>query len=191
MAGLGITAAFVAAHLVNDATADLQLFDLNEEQNLPTWWTAFLFTVAGLLALLLGLSERAQRPWIPLGVLMLALGLDDIARLHERMETAVGGTAGILVIESLLALGILLIFLSVSRIAGGRSRGLIVGALIALVLAQASSSLDFVHETISVPRPLLTVVEEGAEMTMGVFIVAAAIEPLLALLDRLLARRPS
>jgi hypothetical protein len=48
-----------------------------------------------------------------------------------------------------------------------------------------------VHETITVPRPLLTVIEEGAEMAMGVLVVAAAIEPLLALLDGLLTRRPS
>ena len=187
--GIGVTVGFVVIHLVNDATAELQFFDMNDESNLPTWWSSFVFTVAGLLALFVGLPDRAQRPWVLLGVLMLLLGLDDIATLHERMETQLGGTAAILVLEPLIALAIFFIFVSVARITHGFSRWCIVGGLVALVVAQASSSLDFVHDTIPLDRTLLTVFEEGAEDLFGVLIIAAAVEPFLALLDGLHTRR--
>lgn len=187
--GLAITAAFVVVHLINHATAGLRLLDLNKESNLPTWWSSFVFTVAGLVSLTVGLADRAARQWIAVGVLMLALGLDDIAMLHERMEDKLGDGFAILVIEPILALGVLMIFLSAARSASHSSRVLLLCALVALVFAQGSSSISFIHDSIPIPEVPLTALEESSEIVMGVLVLTAAIDPLLAAFDRLLVRR--
>jgi hypothetical protein len=66
-----------------------QIFDLDDENNLPTWFSGFLLTNAALV-----LWSRSQKPgatahwrWLALGFLLLAI--DEVAGLHESFHTAV------------------------------------------------------------------------------------------------------
>src|SRR5688500_7329223 len=82
----GVLAAgiLILLHGINAVTGEGQILDLNVEQNIPSWATTFAFTVAGLLSLGLGACGREYRPWLFIGLLMLAFSLDDVAMLHER-----------------------------------------------------------------------------------------------------------
>jgi uncharacterized integral membrane protein len=182
--GLIAACVLIALHGINAVTVEHDLLDLNTEQNVPSWATTFAFTVAGLLSLGLGACGREYRPWLLIGLLMLAFSLDDVAMLHERFEANTHESFALLVLEPLIALGILVLFAWAARTVKGLSRLLLVGTVVALVLAQAGSSLGSESESVPIPLSILIVIEEGSELLMGVLLAAAVVEPLMAALNR-------
>jgi hypothetical protein len=189
LAGAAAVLALIALHVVNTATVGVQLFDLNEEQNLPSWASSFGFTLAGLAGLTIGLGERAMRPWLAIGALMLAFSLDDVAMLHERFEKLSHEGAALLVIEPLFVLGFVVVFVAAVRTLAGRlPRLLFAGAILALVLAQVASSAGFVREHVPVPLGVIVVFEEGAELAVSALLLAAMTQPLLARVRAILLR---
>lgn len=66
----------------------LQLFDLDDENNLPTWFASFLLTICA------GLNwQRAQASgsfhWAVLACGMFVLAIDEVAGLHETLNTVI------------------------------------------------------------------------------------------------------
>lgn len=75
------------------------LFDLNEENNIPTWFSSMLLALCGLILLAIGASsDPAVRPWrrqwYLLGTAFLFLSLDEFASLHERLIRPLQETFG-------------------------------------------------------------------------------------------------
>jgi hypothetical protein len=70
-------------------------FDMDGELNVPTWWSASLFLVAGLAALGLArcnaLTGRPVAPWTLVGIGLFGLSLEEIAGIHEQVGVALGG----------------------------------------------------------------------------------------------------
>lgn len=68
----------------------LQLFDLDEENNIPTWFSSFLLLNNSFVVLLLANTrEGSQRIyWTILAASFLLLALDEVAGLHETLNTA-------------------------------------------------------------------------------------------------------
>jgi hypothetical protein len=68
-----------------------QLFDLDEENNLPTWFSSFLLLNNALLLYLLAQSsigaDRNYRVLLAAGFLVLSI--DEVAGLHESLNTAI------------------------------------------------------------------------------------------------------
>ena len=65
-------------------------FDLDREQNLPTWWSSAKLLATGLIlgaAFLLRLDADGTRAWLLAAAALIALGLslDETALLHERL----------------------------------------------------------------------------------------------------------
>lgn len=100
---LGLVALYLAAQsLINEyilenvlgnargelSSALLDLFSVNAEETIPTWYaTLLLFTAAGLLFLIAALKKKKEQPyarhWLGLAVIFLYLSMDEGAVIHE------------------------------------------------------------------------------------------------------------
>ena len=68
----------------------IQLFDLDDENNLPTWFSSFLLTNACLLTLMH--AQRAikmRMHWFLLAFGFLVLAIDEVAGVHETINSAI------------------------------------------------------------------------------------------------------
>jgi len=75
-----------------------ELFDLNGENNIPSWYTSMVWAIAAGLALVasrreLGGDAIMRWSWALLGCVFLLLSLDEVGSLHERLLGLVGDTA--------------------------------------------------------------------------------------------------
>jgi hypothetical protein len=69
----------------------VQVFDVDRENTIPTWWSSVLLMVGGLLAGLAAAESgqrrsRAAPRWLLLSLLLALASLDEIISLHERMS---------------------------------------------------------------------------------------------------------
>jgi hypothetical protein len=68
----------------------LQLFELDEENNLPTWFSSFLLlNNAAVLAFAAAQATRHKIQWSVLAAGFLLLSIDEVAGLHETFHTAI------------------------------------------------------------------------------------------------------
>jgi hypothetical protein len=80
-----------------------KFFDVNAETNLPSWYSAVLLTVTGLVTFEVGRRALAEGRrwawhWMVLGAGFCYLSLDELVGLHEKFVapmTAVVGDAGV------------------------------------------------------------------------------------------------
>jgi hypothetical protein len=87
-----------------DGDRTIQAFDLEEEANIPTWYSsATLLLCAGLLAVIAaakrGSGERYAGHWYGLSLIFLIISVDESATLHEKVSTVLSralDTGGIL-----------------------------------------------------------------------------------------------
>lgn len=85
---LAVDAVVVLLHVANGLTGlDKRLFDLDLEQNLPTWVSAVQFFGVALCAgLLSGYTRGRQRlAWRAFAGIFLFFSLDEVALLHEEL----------------------------------------------------------------------------------------------------------
>jgi len=94
----------------------LQLFELDEENNLPTWFSSFLLLNNAAVLFLASTQVTLHRTqWLILAVGFLLLSVDEVAGLHETFHTAIDtnwtlyaailvGIVGLTLIPFLLAL---------------------------------------------------------------------------------------
>jgi hypothetical protein len=70
----------------------IRFLDLDQEGNLPSWWSATLWTLAALLAFGAAAqrqkTQRARNRWTALGVLYLYLSMDEMSAFHEMLGIA-------------------------------------------------------------------------------------------------------
>jgi len=90
-AGAAIVAVVGSAALIGDFGGGA--LTINEEQSLPAYYSAVQLIVAGIVAL--GLAALLPEPepvwpWLLLGVLLVVLGFDEAAEIHERLESRTG-----------------------------------------------------------------------------------------------------
>ena len=74
-----------------------KIFDLEREDNLPTWFSSTQAVFVGLTLLVIfylmrrkGATRMDQLGWMVLGLFFIYMGIDDTAHLHERIGTALG-----------------------------------------------------------------------------------------------------
>lgn len=66
-----------------------QLVDLDEENNLPTWFSSFLLlNAAGLLYLVRRSADAWRTQWTVLAVGFFLMSIDEVAGVHETLNTA-------------------------------------------------------------------------------------------------------
>jgi hypothetical protein len=64
------------------------LFNLDQENNIPTWFSSFLLSLCSMLLALIGChKKRLQQPyaihWLGLAAIFLCLSIDETASIHE------------------------------------------------------------------------------------------------------------
>ena len=69
-------------------------FDINHEPSIPAWYSASALLVSSALLALTGIAKRQQRHplfkhWLVLSVVFLGLSIDEAARFHEMIHTAI------------------------------------------------------------------------------------------------------
>ncbi|MGH6608690.1 MAG: hypothetical protein ACRECQ_00385, partial [Burkholderiaceae bacterium] len=94
----GVVAFLLVAHVVTQLGFHLleydtqlgllRLFDLNQENNVPTWYASATLLVCSSLLAYIGLSKRRATGayaahWLGLSGIFLLLSLDEVASLHE------------------------------------------------------------------------------------------------------------
>ncbi len=67
-------------------------FDVDEEQNIPTWFSATLLLLSALLLFSIARVEREEQSagagyWKALGIGFVFLSLDEVAGIHEMLNT--------------------------------------------------------------------------------------------------------
>lgn len=69
----------------------LQLFDLDEENNIPTWFSSFLLLNCGFFLYVLSWDERQQKKfhWRLMGAGFFLLAIDEVAGLHETFNSSI------------------------------------------------------------------------------------------------------
>ena len=71
-----------------------QLFDVDEENNLPTWFSEFILLVATFLLWLCARKQRSEKApmtdhWYGLTLGFLLLALDEVAGIHETINSLI------------------------------------------------------------------------------------------------------
>lgn len=96
---LGFTALSLLFEMLNhaartgDGAGRMQLFDLDADQNVPTWYSASLLLIcAVLLAAIAAVASGIHRLyWGGLSVGFLYLSADEAASIHEKVRPVLGG----------------------------------------------------------------------------------------------------
>lgn len=68
----------------------LQLFDMDEENNLPSWWSSFLLLNVAFIVFIAARSvtDQFRRHWFLIAAGFLVLAVDEVAGLHETFNSA-------------------------------------------------------------------------------------------------------
>jgi hypothetical protein len=190
--GIAVVLVLIVAHAASVPTVDWPFLNLNVEQNLPSWFSTVGFALAGLACLAAAVGRSSHWTWGALGLLMLVFSLDDLTMAHEFVEEQTDEGIAILIIQPLAVLAVLALYLGAARSVGGLPRLLVVAALLALVGAQAGSSVGYAIIEGGGGEGLLVnaviILEEASEILTSVFLLSAALQPLLENAARLLPR---
>jgi hypothetical protein len=182
--GVAIQLVLVLAHGVNSALlGDGSFLALDRDHNVPAWYETALFVVAGLGCWLLAWLRPAIRvPLVLLGLVALLLSFEQMAQLHGSVEEDLGDTAT--AIEALMALGLVAVVWLAARGLPRLSKILLWGAIVAIAVAQGSSTInsdDLPHAVVV----FLQTLEEVGEMTTATLLIAAVAQPVV---DGIVAR---
>ncbi len=165
IAGFTVIVVGVGA-LVGIADVPLEPFRLNAEQTLPTAFSTLLLVAAGALALLTARQRWAAPvwPWWVLGLGLIALGIDEMAELHERLEVR----ADLPTVVILAPVGLAMLVAWVASLPLLRERPPAVARFIAGgACGVISQALDPVHDDWK------SVAEESLEMASGALFLLA------------------
>lgn len=181
---VAVEAMLVALNGLNTFTWHSNFFIIENEANLPTWFSSTQLAFAAGACLLAGMAGGEWIAWGPIAAVLTFFSIDEIAMLHERFEDRVGDAAVVDVAEPLgAAIAAVVAYMIVRRLSG-LTRILIVAAGAALVMAQvfsaANSALDLRYGLSNI----VSVGEELWEMLMGTLALAAAAPHALRALGR-------
>ncbi len=174
-----------------------KMLQLDNEGNIPTWYSSGILTLNGLLLLLLGpATRRAGLPdgayWSVLGVVFLVLSMDETASLHEKTGLLISplisnGEAvpfGWVIIAAPLVVILGVVYLRAILRLPARFRFLLVLSAVLYVLgAMGFETIGWVYRTSqpgwSIQYMMLTYVEEVLEI-IGQTLFACVLLNLLA-----------
>jgi hypothetical protein len=161
------------------------LVNLNGEANVPAWWNGALLMTIGFGALLVHALEPdrlARRGWLAVAVAGLALNLDEIAGLHERLNDPVRElgieipTFAWLVPGVLIAAALFTALVLLGRALPGRTRRWLLTALVCYLFGAVG--VEAVNGTLRGEGELIyywigTIAEEAIEMVACIIAIGA------------------
>lgn len=182
---------FLALHVINKATADGEWLRMDAEQNLVTWFGSALFLIAALASFgRSGLTPDRRVAWLGLGALMLALSIDEVAMIHERLEDAGDSRLSFFILQPVIAVGAVALLVAIMRDLDPADRPLIAAAIAALILAQAGSIAYSQLELEGAVGAAQGLSEEILELAVPGLVLAAALPRVWAWIGRSGAAAP-
>ena len=154
-----------------------QLFDVDQENNLPTWYSAFLLLTASALLWLCARQRKADGDswsghWLALAGGFLLMSLDEVAGVHETINSVIVMTWAIPGAFLALVLGLAFVpfLLQLPRRTALRfalAGAIYVGGAVGVEIFGNSLSVQNLRDTLQ--YDLATLVEEALEM-LGVIL---------------------
>jgi hypothetical protein len=187
-AGLALQVLFVMLHGINKELLGDRLFlALDRDPNLPSWTETALFVAAGsAIALLAWLKPAARIPLAVLALLAFLLSLEQMAQIHGDVERQLGDLAT-LVIQPIMALGLVLAVVWAARHLPSLSRTLLWAAIVSIAVAQGSSLVNLQFDPPYAVIIFFQTLEEVGEIATAVLLLAAAGQPLIdSIVERVL-----
>ncbi|MGC5222140.1 hypothetical protein ACPW96_06010 [Micromonospora sp. DT81.3] len=161
--------------------------DVNNERNLPAWYSTVLLAVVALVASDVARVERSFRlspwwSWAFLSATFLYLSLDELIQMHE----------GSSIVSALLLPLVIVFALATAPLLWKLPRRIAYQVAAAgVIFVGGSAGMEFIGQLPAGSNQVLVHLEEAAEM-IGVAIILAAIAQYREVLDeRLLARSPA
>jgi len=149
-----------------------QLFDLDQENNLPTWYGAFLLSGSSALLWIIAHTksaegERWSRHWYVLALGFLLLSLDEVAGIHETLNSMIDLTWAVPGGIAALAIGLAFIPFLLDLPASTALRFVLAGVVYllgaaALEIVGNSMVVNGFEDTLK--YEMYVIVEEGLEM---------------------------
>jgi hypothetical protein len=189
--GLALQAVLVVLHGVNkELLDDANFLALDKDNNLPSWITTALFVAAGLACgLLAWLRPRERIPLALLGLVALLLSLEQMAQIHGELEADLGDVMT-LVIQPLLAIGLVAVVALAARGLPTLSKVLLWAAIACIAVSQLSSMVNSEFDPPYALVVFFQTIEEVGEMLTAILLIAAAAQPALdAIRARVLDQR--
>lgn len=192
LAGQSLINEYLLENMVGSEVSDfarsfLDLFSVNAEETIPTWYaTLLLFVAAILLAFIAAIKKREKDPyfrhWLGLAVIFLYLSMDEGAVIHEifsdplqvRLHTTGYLTFAWVIVFVPLVILMALVYLRFLFHLPLRTRNLfMVSGLLyvggAVVVEAISANLWYIDNGVSFPYLMIATVEELLEM-LGVVV---------------------
>ncbi len=142
-----------------------QLFDLDEENNIPTWFSSFLLANNAFVLYLISqrLGVKYQKHWFSLAIGFLILSIDETAGLHESFHSVIDFNWAIAGggLVFLVALAYLPFLLSLDR---GLALWFVVSGAVFVSGAIGVELLAADMDEDAMPYGFATALEEGMEM---------------------------
>jgi hypothetical protein len=159
-----------------------QLFDLDDENNLPTWYSSFLLLLASALLWLCGRRKRADgdprfRPWAVLAAGFLLMAIDEVAGIHETINAMIEMTWALpaAILALLIGLAFIPFLLHLPRrtaVLFALAGGMFLAGAVAIEIVGYSLAIRSRKNTLG--YELATLAEEGLEM-LGVILFVYAL----------------
>lgn len=166
-----------ALHVVDVLTVEHRLFDMREENNLPTWASSSLFLAAAAVALVVSKEARTRARrygWLGLSLLALAMSLDETAGVHEIAGNNLGAEATLSMTQPAAAAVVVVGLVVLAAHSTRRVRALLLIGCLALVSSQAAASVGGLM-TSGTTKHGLEVLEECTETWLAVSLLAASV----------------
>jgi hypothetical protein len=158
-----IALAYLDINVVDVPWLIQQLFHLDEENNLPTWFSSFLLLNNSMVSYWQSSTSKTPIQWRLLALGFLVLSIDEVAGLHETLNTAIEMSwvipAGILVL--LVGLAFIPFLLSLNRRFAGL---LLISGMLYVLGAIGIEFLSADMDEESLAYHFATALEEGIEM---------------------------
>lgn len=163
---LGACIALLGAVGAVAAALDLpgRAWRLNQEQSIASYFSSLLLFASATVAALIGRDAADARPWMLIAITLFAVGVDEAAELHERVEVRTGLPAPV-VVAPLALLGAVGLWGAIPRMRAVSPVPTLFGAGVAMWVV--SQALDPIHATWK------SVVEELLEMGGSALILLA------------------
>ena len=173
---VAVAVLFVGLHLVNVTTVDGRFFRIDQEQNLFTWISSVLFGLAAASSAAWAFAHGSARtPWVLLALLLSVLSIDEVAMVHERLESSADSRLSFLVLQPLLAACAVWLLVTIMRGIDRAERPLVAAAIAALCLAQAGSIAASELDLAGPVAAAQGIVEEVLELLVPGFVLAATL----------------
>jgi len=172
-AAMGVVVLGAVGISIGDELTPYSRWNLGKEKTVPTFFSATLLVAGGICAAVAARRSLCgiRLPWLALGLLLLAMGIDEMGGAHEQLERLTGIDWQVLYAPVVLAAGV--VWLLIVRQLKGAPRLMMVAGAAAWGAAQTLEALQWDGDERAAGYEPMMLTEELLEMTGSAFFLLA------------------